>query len=108
MLVMTREDMFANKLVAMSERLGKTNRDIYDVWFFLKSNWPINKNIVEKRVSMPFNDFLQKCVTDLGKISDRKILNGVGELLNAKQKDWVRVKLRTDTIFFLKLMIKNI
>ncbi len=34
MLVMVREDMFAHKLMAMLERVGKTSRDIYDVWYF--------------------------------------------------------------------------
>lgn len=63
MLVMTRDDMFANKLIAKHERFGKTNRDIYDVWFFLKNNWPINKIIVEQRAKMPFADFLQKCIS---------------------------------------------
>ena len=37
MKVMVREDMAANKLVALFERGGQTNRDIYDVWFFLKN-----------------------------------------------------------------------
>ena len=59
MLVMKKEDMFAHKLMAMRERLGKANRDIYDVWFFFKDNWPINKNIVEERSGMPFEKFLQ-------------------------------------------------
>ena len=31
MKVMVREDMFAHKLCAMHERMGKTNRDIFDV-----------------------------------------------------------------------------
>lgn len=43
MLVIVREDMFANKIVAMNERIGKTSRDVYDVWFFLENHWPINK-----------------------------------------------------------------
>ncbi len=34
MLVMKKEDMFAHKLVAMTERTGMANRDIFDVWFF--------------------------------------------------------------------------
>ncbi|MEK7562207.1 MAG: nucleotidyl transferase AbiEii/AbiGii toxin family protein, partial [Patescibacteria group bacterium] len=34
MLVMVKEDMFANKLMAMYERVGKTSRDVFDVWFF--------------------------------------------------------------------------
>src|SRR3989304_4220099 len=40
MQVMVVEDMFAHKLMAMYERIGKTNRDIYDVGFFLKFRFP--------------------------------------------------------------------
>ena len=58
MLVIVKEDMFANKLMAMYERLGKTNRDIFDVYSFAKDNWPINKELVEKRAGMPFKKFL--------------------------------------------------
>jgi predicted nucleotidyltransferase component of viral defense system len=34
MKVMVQADMAAHKLVAMIERIGKSNRDIFDVWFF--------------------------------------------------------------------------
>ena len=47
MQVMVREDMVAHKLCAMYERIGKTNRDIFDVQFFLSRDWPINKKIIE-------------------------------------------------------------
>jgi len=103
MLVMLREDMAAHKLVAMYERLGKTNRDIYDTWFFLKNNWSINQNIVEQRTNKTFKDFLKQCIADLQKMSNRHILNGIGELLDITQKDWVKKNLLTDTIFLLKL-----
>ncbi|MBU4056998.1 nucleotidyl transferase AbiEii/AbiGii toxin family protein, partial [Patescibacteria group bacterium] len=62
MLVMAREDMFANKLMAMHERIGKTSRDVYDVYFFAKNNWPINKKLAEYRVKMPFREILAKCI----------------------------------------------
>lgn len=104
MKIMVREDMFAHKLMAMYERLGKTNRDIYDVWFFLKKNWPINRDIVERRADMPFAELLKKSIVQLEKMSDRGILQGVGELLTEKQKNWVKNNLRTDTIFLLKLL----
>ena len=105
MLVMIREDMFAHKLVAMHERMGKANRDIFDVWFFLRNDWPINKEIVEKRTDMSFKGFLRKCVEALQKLPDRGILAGMGELLDDKQKAWVKVNLRKDTIFLLKLKL---
>lgn len=107
MRVMVREDMFAHKLCAMYERIGKTNRDIFDVWFFLQNEWPVNKKIVEDRTNMSLKEFLQKCVDLLEKMSDQNILSGMGELLDAKQKDWARAKLRTETIFLLKLKLEN-
>lgn len=103
MLVMLPEDMFANKLIAMVERIGKSNRDIYDVWFFLKNSWPVNKEIVKKRTGLDLKDFLQKCITTLEKMTDHGILNGIGELIDEKQKIWVKQNLRKDTIFLLKL-----
>ena len=59
MLVMVQEDMFAHKLMAMHERIGKTSRDIYDVWYFLENHWPINKEIVEQRSGKTFKEVLR-------------------------------------------------
>ncbi|MEK7117093.1 MAG: nucleotidyl transferase AbiEii/AbiGii toxin family protein [Patescibacteria group bacterium] len=103
MLVMTKEDMFANKLMAMHERLGKANRDVFDVWYFLNNNWPINEEIIEKRTTLAFKKFFRKCIADLEKFDDHNILDGMGELLkDEKQKDWVRNNLKKETIFLLK------
>lgn len=107
MKVMVKEDMAAHKLVALYERLGKTNRDIYDTWFFLEKGWPINTKIVETRVGMSFNRFLQKCIDLLEKMKDKDILAGMGELLDSKEKDWARAKLRAEAIFQLKLRIES-
>ncbi len=107
MLVMVREDMFAHKLMAMYERIGKTSRDIYDVWFFLKSHWGINKGIVEQRAKIPFTDLVLKCISQLKKLSDRSILSGLGELLTPGQKDWARASLRKDTIFLLNVLVEG-
>ncbi|OGT53844.1 MAG: hypothetical protein A3F17_04590 [Gammaproteobacteria bacterium RIFCSPHIGHO2_12_FULL_41_15] len=102
MLLMVREDMFAHKLVAMFERLGKTNRDIYDVHFFLKNRWPINEKIIEERTSLLFSIFLKKCVLELKKIGNQHILSGIGELLTPNQKTWVKAHLLEDTVFLLQ------
>lgn len=107
MLVVVREDMFAHKLMAMYERVGKTSRDIYDVWFFLEHRFPINKEIIEKRAGMPFQKLLQKCVEQLMKMNNRNILDGLGDLLTQSQKDWAREKLRTETIFLLKARLES-
>ena len=107
MLVMKKEDMFAHKLMAMYERMGKANRDIYDVWFFLKDNWAVNKEIIEERSGGTFNSFLRKCISSLRKVENRDILSGMGEVLNEKQKIWVKESLIKDLLFLLKLRIEK-
>lgn len=107
MQVMVKEDMAAHKLVAMYERIGKANRDIFDVWFILKNNWVINKQIVEQRTNMSYKDFLQKSIDLLEAMNNRNILAGIGELLDAKQKVWAKSNLLPETIFLLKLALNN-
>jgi predicted nucleotidyltransferase component of viral defense system len=105
MLVMVPEDVFAHKLVAMHERIGKTSRDIYDVWFFLRQRFPINREIVQERTNLPLDEFLQICIGQLEKMGNRHILDGIGEFLTPSQKDWAKTKLREDTISMLKLRL---
>lgn len=107
MKVMIKEDMSAHKLVAMYERLGTTNRDIFDTWFFLKNNWPINEQIIEKRTGLTMKEFLLTCCDKLESMSNRGILSGLGELLDPQQKAWVKAKLLTDTIFLLKVRMQS-
>jgi len=107
MLVMVQEDMFAHKLMAMYERIGKTSRDIFDVQYFAKKNWPINRQIVEQRSGMSFKDTLAKCIEMLEGMDNKHILDGLGELLTESQKDSARAKLKTDALFSLKVMQSN-
>ena len=107
MQVMVQPDMFAHKLMAMYERAGDTSRDIFDVYFFYKNMWDINKTIVEARAGVPFAELLQKCIDKLEVLDNKYILNGLGELLTSQQKDWARVKLKSETLFFLKLALDN-
>jgi hypothetical protein len=107
MLVMNKEDMFAHKLVTMHERLSETNRDIFDVWFFSKNNWEVNKEIIEKRTGMTYKKFLEVCIKELENINNNNILSGLGELVSEKQKAWVKSKLKIETIIQLKLRLES-
>jgi predicted nucleotidyltransferase component of viral defense system len=107
MLVMVQEDMFANKLMAMYERIGKTSRDVFDVYYFAKNNWPMNRKIVEDRAKLPFKEVLNRCIGLLEKMENRHILDGLGEMLTESQKDWARAKLRSETIFLLKAWLES-
>ncbi|MBI5229944.1 MAG: nucleotidyl transferase AbiEii/AbiGii toxin family protein [Candidatus Magasanikbacteria bacterium] len=103
MLVMIQKDMCTNKLLAMSEQMNRLSRDIYDVWFFLSKMWPINKGIVEDRSKKKLPNFLLDLANQLDKLPENQILEGMGELLDEKQKLWVKNSLKKETIFQLRL-----
>lgn len=107
MLVMTQEDMFAHKLMAMYERIGKTSRDIYDVWFFLQNRFPFNRNIIKERSKLSVHNFLENCIKKLGTMNNGIILTGLGELLTDSQKDWAKAKLKQDTVILLKFRLES-
>ncbi len=107
MLVMVKEDMFAHKLVALLDRGKIANRDIFDIWAFLKNNWEINREIVEKRTGLPFKEYLKKCIDFIESYSDRYILAGMGELLEEEQKAWAKANLKKDLLFLLKVTYEN-
>jgi hypothetical protein len=69
--------------------------------------WEINKEIVESRAGMSFKELLQKCIDKLEQMDNKHILDGLGELLTESQKDWARAKLKTETVFLLKLALSN-
>ena len=100
--VMVKPDMFAHKLCALMDRKAITNRDVFDCWFFMNRKTPLNKSIVEQRMGMPLPDYLQKCIDMLQTMSDKGLLNGLGELMDDEMKNFVRHKLRTESITLMK------
>jgi predicted nucleotidyltransferase component of viral defense system len=100
--VMVQEDLFAHKLCALLDRSGITNRDIFDCWFFMEKRTPINKNIVEYRMKMPLDEYLQQCIDQLERMSDKGLLQGLGELMDEDIKQFVKNKMRSETVSLLK------
>ncbi len=102
MQVMVAPDMFAHKLCALLDRGELTNRDIFDSWFFMQKQTPINREIVETRMEMSLANYIQKCIDHIESMSNRGILNGLGELMDEDMKKFVHTKLRTETISLLR------
>lgn len=108
MLVMKKEDISAHKLVALLERKKPANRDLFDLWFFLKKDWEVNKKMVERRTGVKFEDYLKKCIKFVEKINERHILAGMGELLDEETKKWAKKNLKKDLLFLLKLKLETL
>lgn len=101
--VMTAPDMFAHKLCALLNRASFTNRDLFDCWFFLQHQTKINQQMVELSTEKKLSEYIQDCIDFLEKLSDSKLLNGLGEMVNADMKNFIKTKMRAETIALLKV-----
>ena len=102
MLVGKKDYLFASKLAALTLRSETATRDIYDIWYFAKSNWDINAEVIKARTDKTIKEHLTDCIPVIEEVKDNQILQGLGELLSEKEKAWVKNHLRKEAVFLLK------
>lgn len=102
MFVARREYLFAGKLAALGLRRLVAMRDVYDVHFFAKNRWNIDRESLETLTGKDISSHIADCIAIIENIGDNEILRGLGELLSAKEKIWVKNNLRKETVFLLK------
>jgi len=102
MQVMAKEDIFANKLLALTSRRKTATRDIFDVYFFLSKHWDFNRQAVIDRSGKNIKDYLAECIKFAEGVNNQNILMGLGELVDEKQKDWIKKNLKNEVLFYLK------
>lgn len=103
MLVMKEDDMVAGKLSALLTRREFAMRDLFDMWFFLKEHWDINERTLKENTGLTLAQALKKARIQIKKIKKNEILAGLGDLLDNKQKAFVKEKLQDELIFQLNL-----
>ena len=102
MLVATKPNMFASKLVALTNRPELVTRDIFDIDFFFKQLWDIDEEIITVRGGKPLKEYLTDCITAVKSVKENELLAGLGELVDEKQKDWVKSKMIPEVLFQLQ------
>lgn len=102
MKVMESDDMFSCKLAALAGRKVAVARDFFDMHYFFSNNWDINNETVEKKTGENILEYTEKAVKIVEEFNNNNILSGLGELITAKQKDWVKNNLKKDLIFKLR------
>ena len=108
MLVMSQDAMFANKLIALKERKKMVNRDLFDAHYFLKNDWSINPDIIMKKTGKTVSVYLSEVAEFVGVLQkNHNILFGLGELVDEKQKIWIKTNLIKDLVSLLLIYSKN-
>ena len=104
MNVMVKPDMFAHKLCALTDRNVLTNRDVFDIYYFMNQKTPINKVIIEKRMGKDFFEYVDMCIVRIEET--KSLLSGLGELIDPGLKEFVKTKLKSETMQLLKMYSK--
>lgn len=100
--VMRIEDMFAHKLCALTDRSVLTNRDIFDLWFLMDKKTAINRKIVETRMNLSLENQFETALHLLESKKNLHLLDGLGDLMDAELKLFIKTKLRSEIMSLLQ------
>ena len=102
-LVQNKSSIFANKLYALTNRTSIANRDLYDIYFFFRNLWDIDEPLLESLTGMKTKDYFKKVIDFIEKLGENyNILNWLWELIDSKQKTFVKEKLLNELIWYIK------
>jgi predicted nucleotidyltransferase component of viral defense system len=107
--VMDISDMIAHKMIALIDRKILANRDLFDVHYFLSTSYAndVNYEIIKDRTGKGPVEFYKDLYEFVSEVDNSTILNGLGEVLDKGQKDWVKAKLKTELLGLLERQIDN-
>lgn len=102
--IMNEGDLFANKLIALLHRSAITNRDIFDMWFFLQKGTHLNTLLIEQKLDISRAQYRQQIITFIQAYDFGKILYGLGELLTEEQKLFAKKNMKDEIVWYLWLL----
>lgn len=109
----TPDTMFANKLVAVTDRYKKhkmiAGRDIYDIHHFFLSGFHYNETVIKERTGKQSVNYLKDLIKFIGiKVTDKIISEDLSFLLTYEKFRLIRKVLKRETLMFLKDEVKRI
>jgi predicted nucleotidyltransferase component of viral defense system len=101
-------DMVAHKMIALMNRNVMANRDLFDVHYFLSSTYvnEINYEIIKDRTGKDPVNFYKDLYEFVDNVNSSTILNGLGEILDRSQKDWMKAKLKEELLGLIERQIE--
>ncbi len=96
--------MFAHKLVAITDRKELQNRDLYDAHFLFQRGYPIDETIIRLRTGLSLTEYFEQLLALLAHPAVTKdILFGLGEVLTPERKIWVKNQLVRELVAQIEL-----
>lgn len=106
-LVVDQSGLASGKLSAFLTRNKLAARDVFDLWFILRNDWEFDKEYLKNQTGFDLRTALTKAKEKISLIKSNQLLQGIGELIDEKQKDWFKKKLKDEIMFYINLYLKN-
>lgn len=91
--------VLTNKMVALTNRRQPVPRDLFDIYYFLKLGFPANEKLIKERTQKNIAEYRDFLISFIKKYyTPKNVLHGLGEVLEKKQKEWVKKELISQTI----------
>ena len=109
----TRETMFSNKLVAVTDRYKKNRtlagRDIYDIHYFFGQGFDYDKEIIQERTGVDANNYFKKLKKFIEKKVGQTVIDqDLNTLLPKKKFNLIRKVLKLEILMFLRDEIERL
>lgn len=106
MKIVDEATLLTNKLVTLFDRKETVGRDLFDAYYFLNFNFPINEKLIQERTKKSKKEYLKFLIKFIQKnYTPRNILQGLGEVIDEKQKIWAKRELIPATLKEIKRAI---
>jgi predicted nucleotidyltransferase component of viral defense system len=100
--------VLTNKLVALSDRRMPVARDLFDGYYLLKLGFKLNERLIMERTGKTLEDYIEFLIPFIERTYNRRnILHGLGDVLENKQKDWVRKELIQEIVKELRQLTRK-
>ncbi|MDA1337871.1 MAG: nucleotidyl transferase AbiEii/AbiGii toxin family protein [bacterium] len=106
-LVATKETLLSTKLSAYLTRSKHAARDTFDLWYMLKNKFELNDELIQFWTNQSTISALQQAITKTEELNRKTMLAGLGELVDEKQKAFIKEQLKEELLFQLNLKLKE-
>lgn len=93
------DHLVAQKIRALIQR--NKGRDLYDLWFILRTKLPIEMSLVSKLTGISETQALSQLEKRINLFSERQLAYDLNPFVRPSLREWIRKSLKSDTLQLL-------
>ena len=97
--VMRADYLVAQKIRALLQR--NMGRDIYDLWFILRTRLSIDFELVGQLVNLPTEHVREAVIKKVGSWKEKNIANDLNPFIDMSRREWIKTSLKSETLELL-------